>query len=320
MPRILGGNQGSTELFYNPYQIAFLNALDAVNTDGSRMYHRHGIFAGRRGGKTRIGAVATAKELTRRREVWGWACAPSYPELHDYVMPAVFAALPKRWIRHWSEEHKELTLVNDSKLQFRSLDDPERGRGPGLDFAWIDEARKIQKKAWDTLRPALTEKKGVAWFTTSPNGFDWCYQFLWKRANALKPGHFACKYKTKDNPIISEAELAEARETLDPLFYQQEYEADFVHFAGAIYGEYLQSCVLSTVDEVQEWLPEFDEDGYIDPSRPVASTSAPTTPSPRSRSWRRRAAWSSAANTPDGGDRPPSTRWRSRRSRAATPR
>src|SRR5262245_15621982 len=227
MARALGGNAGSTELFYNPYQVAALHALDALLENGERQFHRIGIFSGRRGGKTRIGAVMTAKELTRKREVWGWACAPSYPELHDYVMPAVFAALPKRWVRSWSEEHKELTLINDSKLQFRSLDDPDRGRGPGLDFAWLDEARKIQKKAWDTLRPALTEKKGVAWFTTSPNGFDWCYQFLWKRAKALRPGHFACKYKTKDNPIISEAELAEARETLDPLFYRQEYEADF---------------------------------------------------------------------------------------------
>lgn len=254
---------GRVELLYNPYQQAFLEAKRARTSDGRRAFNRLGMFAGRRGGKTRIGGVGVGEELTVPNSL-GWACAPSYPELQDYVIPAVFQVVPNAWIKDWSISNLTLTCHNGARVQFRSLDDPERARGPGLDWAWIDEARKIQEKAWDTLLPALIDKKGIAWVTTSPNGFDWVYKRFYLPAYEMEPGFWAARYKTLDNPFIDSSEVAAAKRQLDPLFFQQEFEADFVSFAGAVYGTLVDESVVPR-GGIHSLIPEWPE---IAPWRP----------------------------------------------------
>jgi hypothetical protein len=264
MPRPRGNDAGTVELLYQPYQQALLRAIDQRTGDGRWAFDRLSVFAGRRGGKTHVGGLAAVK-LAGRPQTTGWVCAPTYDDLHDFVMPAFFRCLPESWIAEWSGEHRTLTLKNRTQVAFRSLDDPERARGPGLDWAWIDEARKIQEQAWLTMQPALADKQGQAIFTTSPNGYDWCYRRLWVPAQQGEPGYWACRYKTAQNPAIPHWVLEKARRELPPLLFKQEYEADFVTFAGAVYGPAVQPCLLTEDDAVRRVLPEWPE---IKPTRP----------------------------------------------------
>jgi len=262
----VGTVEARAELLWNKYQVAFLQALDARTPRGRRMFDRLSLFAGRRGGKTKIGGLAAVKLMTPNSI--GWACAPSYPELEDYVMPAVLGIVPRAWIAEWSQSRRELRLTNGSRCAFRSLDDPERGRGPGLDWCWIDEARKVQKLAWDTISPAVAGNEGCAFFTTTPNSFDWCYRELWKRAQEGEPGYWACKYWTSENPAFPRSEIERERRTMDPTFFAQEYQADFVTFTGAIYtASTINSQILLDRDPRLKLL--FPEWPKIDPSRPV---------------------------------------------------
>lgn len=253
---VSANSSGVVRLLHNPYQLAFLEALRKRLPSGRRAFHRLEVMAGRRGGKTKIGGVATAEELTHP-DCLGWACAPSYPELIDYVMPSVFQAVPNDWILDWSKSEYTLKLRGASMLQFRSLDDPERGRGPGLDFLWIDEARKVVEKAWDTILPALLDKRGAAFLTTTPNGPDWCYHRLMRKAMAGVPGYWAVKYRTIDNPVIDRAEVEQMRRDMDPLFFQQEFEADIVNFTGSIYGQLVDPLVVETEAEIRAVWPEY---------------------------------------------------------------
>lgn len=264
MARPVANTTGEIELLYNPYQAAFLAALDQQTPAGKWAFQRLAIFAGRRGGKTKIGGVA-ASRLARRPATTGWVCAPTYPDLHDFVMPSVFQCIPENWIADYSAQYLTLWLKNKSLITFRSLDDPERARGPGLDWAWIDESRKCSERAWDTMLPALTDKKGQAFFTTSTNGFDWNYQRFWLPAQMGEQGFWACRYKTSENPSIDPAEIERARRELDPLFFAQEYEADFVTFAGAIYGPAVDPCLLRGLDAIRRLIPEWPN---ISPDRP----------------------------------------------------
>jgi hypothetical protein len=262
---VLGAESAKTSLLWNPYQAAFLQALAARTPAGSRMYNRLALFAGRRGGKTRIGAVAAVSEM--KPGTLGWACAPSYPELQDYVIPAVLGLIPRSWFNpnDWSQSRLELRLLNGARVAFRSLDDPNRARGPGLDWLWIDEARKVQELAWDTAMPALSDRRGVAWFTTTPNGRDWCHKRLWKMALDGEPGMWAARYYTSENPSIDPREIEIARRQMDPLFFAQEYQADFVTFTGAIYAGMLEKQILTTEAEIRKVLPEWPR---INPERP----------------------------------------------------
>lgn len=265
----VGATQPQTTLFWNKYQAAFLQALDLRTPRGMRVYDRLSLFAGRRGGKTKIGGIAAVKEM--KPDTLGWACAPSYPELQDYVLPAVLSLIPRDWIAEWSQSRLELRLKNGARCAFRSLDDPERGRGPGLDWCWIDEARKVQQLAWETIQPAVTGNAGVAWFTTTPNSFDWCYKQLWRPAEEGEAGYWSTKYWTIVNPIfedpIRRAAIERDRRTMDPAFFAQEYQADFVSFTGAIYGQSINTQLLRAEDpRLKVILPEWPK---IDPTRPA---------------------------------------------------
>lgn len=279
--------QPLVELKRNPYQIGFLNArrmrvcrgdctahdgtrlwwsqLEGINCPkcgqvGIRAYRRFYLRAGRRGGKTRIGALSAIEEATVPYSI-GWCCAPSYPELEDYVLPAFFSQLPAEWFDHplteWSEDRLDLRLPNRAIVQFRSLDDESRGAGPSLDWAWIDEGRKVREMAWNLLQPALVDRKGIAWVTSSPDwGEDWCHRQFWIPASEGRPGYWACEYRTVDNPIIDPAEVELARATMPPALFRREFEASIEYPSGTIYGELIDQ-VEATDDRIRQWIPEW---------------------------------------------------------------
>lgn len=293
------------EFQYNPYQSAFLMARrlrgcpnTCVFTDrdpcepgdvgktftwsmldslvcpkcggpGRRVWRRFYLRAGRRGGKTRVGALSAVEEATVPNSI-GWACAPTFAELEDYLIPTFFSILPAEWFDHpnteWSEDRYDLRLPNGAEVHFRSLDDPNRVTGPGLDWLWIDEARKVQPLAWQIARPALVDKKGIAFLTSSPDwGEDWCHQSFWKPASEGKPGYWAVQYRTIDNPTIDPAEIEADRATMPPEFFRREYEASVEFPTGTIYGSVLPQAE-ATDDRIREWIPEWPQ---IDPSRPA---------------------------------------------------
>lgn len=253
-----GSTSGNLTLQYNPYQHAFFEALTQTRADGGPAFNVLSLFAGRRGGKTRAGSIAVPKLIARKPGQFGWVCAPTYGDLEDFVKPAVLEAIPQGWIKDWSEKHQTLYIHGDTRVAFRSLEDPNKARGPGLDFAWIDESRKISKLAWQTMMPALADRDGVAIHTTTPNGFDWCWEGLWVPATEQEPGIWACKYRTLDNPILRPEIVAAWRRRMDPIFARQEFEADFVTFAGQIYSDEVLSTDLELRDdEVRHFIPEW---------------------------------------------------------------
>lgn len=253
---------GNVTLKHNPYQVGLLDALKLEIAPGVPAYNVLSLFAGRRGGKTEIGSVAIPTLIARKPKQWGWVCAPTYRDIHDVVMPLTLGRIPSAWIQDWSAEHLTLLTTNSTRLQFRSLENPNTARGPGLDFAWIDEAREVAQLAWHTMMPALADKNGVALVTTSPNGYDWTYNDFWKPAADGMEGFWSCKYPTNVNPKMQEpaqqALIAMHRKMMDPMFFRQEYEADFVTFAGAVYGSTVSpSLLLSTIEQVREYIPEW---------------------------------------------------------------
>jgi hypothetical protein len=216
-----------------------------------RLFKSLHLRAGRRSAKTHGGAHAVRDELAIPKQRW-WACAPSFKILHDSTEPTLLRLIPPSWVKDWSQEHHELLFWNGSLLQFRSLDDPERGRGPGLNGAWLDEAAFIQKKGWDVLSPSLTENLGITISTTSPDSFDWTYdEFLVPALIDPLPGYWAARFHTLDNPMFRES-LALQREVEEkrikwkdnPDFFKQEFEGEDVNATDSIYGSAIDSQVL----------------------------------------------------------------------------
>ena len=274
-------------LLYNPYQIEFQKArrlrwcyackqigstnplnggtftCDHCHTiyrdtiSAPRYYRWLGVFSGRRGGKSLIGAHAAREEMQVPHTL-GWVCGPTFKILHDATTPTLLKLIPPDWVDDWSEEHMELRLTNGSVVQFRSLDDPDRARGQGVHWAWFDEAAFIPEQAWNIFRPSLSEHRGGAFFTSSVNSFDWTYDRIEVPALVThKPGFWACKYKTSENPLIPREEIEEARATMPEWMFKQEYEAERLTASGAVYGGAIDSQILADDQAIRALIPEW---------------------------------------------------------------
>ena len=248
---------------FSPFEVSPPSVLCPVcNAKGVRAFDRATIIAGRRWGKSFIGSIAGVEEASIPGSI-GWACAPTAPKLHRYVLPAFQKLVPKEWVLSWSAEHLDLRLKNGSLIHFQTLEHPDQGRGQGLDWLWIDEVCELSEDHWNVIEPSLGDKQGAAFFTTSPRSYDWVYKRLYKPAEEEVPGFWALHARTSDNPIFQTAEgkefLARQRETMPDAMFRQEYEADFVHFTGAVYGSALDSQILRTGDAVRQFIPEWPD-------------------------------------------------------------
>lgn len=238
------------------------------NIKGGRPFDRFTLIAGRRFGKTRFGSISAVEEASIPGTV-GWACAPTNDKLHRYVIPAFRRLIPEEWVQDWNVEHKDLLLKNGSLIHFQTLEDPDQGRGQGLDWLWIDEVCELTKKHWEVIRPSLGDKQGIAFFTTSPRGFDWVYDELFIPCTRDVPGYWGLQARTEDNPKFKTAAgiefLERERASMSPEMFDQEYNATFVTFTGAIYPHF-DKQILRTEADIKRLIPEWPN---IDPWRPV---------------------------------------------------
>lgn len=229
---------------------------------GVRIFDRLTVIAGRRFGKSLFGSIAGTEEASIPNTI-GWACAPTNPKLHRYVIPAFQKLIPNEWVRDYSSEYNDLRLKNGSLIHFQTLEDPDQGRGQGLDWLWIDEVCELTIDHWNVISPSLGDKQGVAFFTTSPRSYDWVYDELYHPAEQGTPGYWGLHAKTNENPLFHTPEgkefLAREKERYPDVMYRQEYEADFVIFTGSVYGSGLDSQILREDSEIQTVIPEWPE-------------------------------------------------------------
>lgn len=292
------GEDINEPLLYNPYQDAFQDARRTrfcfvckkiwkmsmglgiptcphcqtqhfSNTTSPRVYDRLLVLSGRGGGKTLIGAHAAREEMTIPKSI-GWVMGPTYKVLHDSTFPTLIRRIPPNWVKHWDGDHMELTLTNGAMVAFRSLEDPERARGPhGVSWGWFDEAAQSPERAFDVFTPTLIKAGGIVICSTTVFGFDWTYDKIEKKAVAGEKGYWFTKYWTEENPLFKSnpvmmAEIERAKKTMTPEFYAQEYRAERINATGAIYGTLLPPVFLDTDEMVRQFIPEWPE---IDGSR-----------------------------------------------------
>ncbi len=290
LPPGCGEDLGVT-LLYNPYQQAFQEARRlrfCLNCQTQGLMDANGTFvclkcgvdhksnltaprvndqllavAGRGGGKTLIGAHAVREECLIPRSLI-WVMSENYKVLHDSTFPTLVRLLHPEWIARWDPEHTEILLKNGTKLAFRSLEDPERARGPhGVTCGWFDEAAKCPERAYDVFKPTLIKAGGIVIATTTVLGFDWTYDRIEKPAMRNEPGFFAIRWWTEENPLfasnpVMSRQIERDKRQMSPEFYAQEYKAERRSATGLVYDyRLLETQTLSTDEQVRKVLPEW---------------------------------------------------------------
>ena len=145
--------------------------------------------------------------------------------------------IPKELISDIKESELTVSLVNGADISVVGMDKPERVEGRPLDFILLDEYADMKPNAWsENVRPALSTigRPGRAIFTGVPAGRNHYYRLALEAQNPEKAQDWDYFHWTSAE-ILDAEEIRSAKETLDPLTYEQEYEASFLNFEGRAY-------------------------------------------------------------------------------------
>lgn len=193
-----------------------------------------GFTGGRGSGKSFCGAYDLLKRAKPNRLYM--ATAPTYTMLRDATL-RTFLDMARRfnYLRKWSETKKEATLGNGAEVLFRSMDEPERARGPNLSGAWMDEGSLNPKDAFDITIACLREGQEQGWLscTFTPKGrLHWTYELFGKADN---PDVALFKASTRENPFNPPEFYATLKRQYGSVQAAQELEGEFVEGAGYLF-------------------------------------------------------------------------------------
>jgi hypothetical protein len=224
------------------------------------------VLAGRRGGKTVLGAVEMARGASERKGVYYYV-APTYRMAKDIAWDTYKAIIPKRWVRKTNESSLRIDLINGSSIYLKGSDgDPDALRGPALSGVVLDECAFQQEYTWrSVIRPALSDRDGWGLFTTTPSPegtAGWFYEMilLLKQADLADPGlerldpqqWTLYEYTSLQGGNIPLAEIEEARRTLAPEVFEREYEAKILSNTGLVASCFSMLNVDSTIGDNED--------------------------------------------------------------------
>lgn len=198
--------------------------------------HRFKVAAcGRRFGKTRLGVVLCVRAGLEGRRAW-WV-APSFPlaSVAWREARALARQVPGCLIR---ESERELLFPGPlgGSVRVKSADSPDSLRGEGLDLVVVDEAAFVADAIWyECLRPALADRQGKAVFLSTPRGRNLFWRLFGLGQDPAELEWKSWQAPTASNPFIEAAEIEAARAGMPERAFRQEFLADFVDDAGAVF-------------------------------------------------------------------------------------
>jgi predicted phage terminase large subunit-like protein len=191
------------------------------------------VACGRRWGKTRLGVTMCLATAIQHKAAW-WI-APSYKiaDIGWRLLTSLAVQIPNTIVR---QSDRRVEMSRGGWVQIRSADGEGGLRGEGLDFMVIDECAHVAKFAdiWQQeLRPALSDRKGGAMFISTPKGYNHFWE-LFERAKT-EQDYAAFQHPSQDNPYLDPAEIESAKREIPALVFRQEYGAEYVQLAGALF-------------------------------------------------------------------------------------
>jgi hypothetical protein len=243
---------------YTPrkYQLQILRALD-------KGCKRLVVVMHRRAGK----------DLT----VWNW-CIKEYavgvPSIVWYVFPTYSQAkrviwdgmtkegkrfldyIPKELIKQKYENELKIKFVNGSILQLIGSDNLDALMGSGPRCVVFSEASMHDPRAWDLIRPMLTETNGTAIFISTPRGKNWFYD-LFCLAEKTQ-GMQAIRLSVAETGAISEEDIEqERRQGMSEEMVQQEF---YCSWEASVLGAYYARLMSKVRKESRIQIVPYDED------------------------------------------------------------
>jgi hypothetical protein len=140
-----------------------------------------------------------------------------------------------------NKSEKIISLVNGSRIYFRSAEKPETIRGLSIDYAFLDEAQDISDDAFNkAILPTLTAKGKKCLIAGTPKNKNWFYQYFQRN----EENYNSYTAPSSISPFVSEEFLEEQKLSLPPAIFEQEFEAKWQEGDGEVFTNIDGVCVL----------------------------------------------------------------------------
>jgi len=194
--------------------------------------HRYKVIrCGRRFGKTWFAVTKIIYEAMKSQGDY-WFVAPTYRQAKDIAWQLFRKILPEKAIKRIVESPVlEIDLLNGSHIALKGADNPDSLRGVGLDGIVLDEYAFQKPYVWSIVSPMLQDRKGWAIFISTPDG----YNHFKDLCDIDDPDYKTFHFTSYDNPYLDPAELDKEKGRMSLEMFSQEYMAEFMKRAGAIY-------------------------------------------------------------------------------------
>ena len=210
--------------------------------------HRFNTFpCGRRSGKTEIIGKRRVVMRALRGSMFNtprfFCAAPTRDQAKRIFWQDLKALVHPNW-RNGEPSEGELVirLKNGAEIHVLGMDKPERIEGVGWDGGVLDEYANMKPNVWEAhIRPALSDRRGWCDFVGVPEGRNHYYDLhTYAKSQMMEKGDSSewGAYHWISSLILPEEEIKAARQMMDELTFQQEYEASFVNFQGQAYYAY----------------------------------------------------------------------------------
>jgi len=234
-----------TKCRLDPRQYAYLHSNAVMNV----------VPAGRRSFKTEASkrrVVARAIAFSKYPNGRFFACAPTQQQAKDIFWSDLKALVPRWALRTGrpdidiSESELTIRLWQGAIIKVAGLDKPARIEGGDWDGGVIDEYADCRPDVLDEHIMPMLVRGGWIDIIGVPGGRNHYYRLTQQVLNGELEGarHFHWKasevlhlYLGRDR---AEAFLAQMRKKMDPLTFDQEFNASFVVFEGRVYYGFLQ--------------------------------------------------------------------------------
>ena len=173
----------------------------------------------------------------------------------NYSLSQISFDLQRQLIKHFELEVKRdnakdkvIELDNGSTIRMGSVNQVDSCVGRSYDLIIFDEAALADgRDAFNVaLRPTLDKENSKAIFISTPRGRNnWFAEFFDRGFNDEFAEWCSIRATYKDNPRMSESDIAEARKSMSEAEFKQEYEADFNTFEGQIWNFNHETCVVN---------------------------------------------------------------------------
>lgn len=200
-----------------------------------------GAFAGKRGGKTEVGAIASAILQEEKPNYkpngidpyLGVIIAPtndmlkrlSWKKFEAYVKPCGLVA--KQWQAPLMMQWHDSKEGQESLIYGMSGDRPERIEGVKANWIWIDEVFQIKEQLFLECLARVSDSQGYI-ICTGSLGVQfvnpkqhWAYKYFKEQIDDTFDCH---EWGTSDNPYYPQEELERNRNLLDPQTFRAMFE------------------------------------------------------------------------------------------------